>query len=155
MKPHSASLKPTENLDSSSTKFFEALPQTGTAKGEVIFAEFSAPPRPLAIPGAIDIDDLVAELEGQSTENAEAISLGRKWVAENFYADHSSVAQLRLQRGWSQAELARRADTSQPYIARIELGKVDPQISTVKKLAKALDVSVAILVEAISPETSQ
>ena len=120
-----------------------------------MFAEFSAPPRPLAIPGAIDIDDLVAELEGQSTENAEAISLGRKWVAENFYADHTSIAQLRLQRGWSQAELARRADTSQPYIARIELGKVDPQISTVKKLAKALDVSVAILVEAISPETSQ
>jgi len=72
-------------------------------------------------------------------------------VAETFYPGQLSVAQLRLQKGWSQADLARRAETSQPYIARLERGQVDPQISTVRKLARALGVPVATLVEAIAP----
>ncbi|MBI4936674.1 MAG: helix-turn-helix transcriptional regulator [Nitrosomonadales bacterium] len=76
-------------------------------------------------------------------------------MAETFYPGHPSVAQLRLQKGWSQAELAKRAETSQPYIARLELGNVDPQISTVKKLAKALGVSLETMVLAISPGDEQ
>jgi DNA-binding XRE family transcriptional regulator len=107
----------------------------------------------LAVPGAIDIDDLVAELEGRSQENAEAIAQGRQWVAETFYAGYPSIAQLRLKRGWSQAELARRAGTSQPYIARLEQGKVDPQMSTALKIAKVLGVSIDILAHALSTGT--
>lgn len=116
----------------------------------MFYAEFSVPPKPLTLPGAIDIDDLVNELE-QSPENAGAIAQGRQWVAETFYADRPSIAQLRLKKGWSQAEFAKRAETSQPYIARLELGRVDPQISTVIKLAKALGISAATIVAAISP----
>lgn len=128
---------------------------TGTAEGRVFYAEFSVPPKPLTLRGAIDIDDLVTELE-QSPEAAESIAKGRQWVAKTFYKSESpSIAQLRLQKGWSQAELARRAGTSQPHIARLELGTVDPQVSTVKKLAKVLGVSVAIIVQAISPEDEQ
>lgn len=117
-----------------------------------MFAEFSSPVKPLAVPGAMDIDDLVAELEGASKENAAAIGEGRKWVAETFYADRPGIAQLRLQRGWSQAELAKRAETSQPYIARLEQGKVDPQMSTAQKIARALDVSIEIFARALSVE---
>ncbi|MDP2811518.1 MAG: helix-turn-helix transcriptional regulator [Rhodocyclaceae bacterium] len=128
---------------------------TGTAEGRVFYAEFFVPPKPLTLRGAIDIDDLVTELE-QSPEAAESIAKGRQWVAKTFYKSESpSIAQLRLQKGWSQAELARRAGTSQPHIARLELGTVDPQVSTVKKLAKVLGVSVAIIVQAISPEDEQ
>jgi len=116
----------------------------------VIFAEFAVPPKPTAISGAVDIDDLVVELE-QTPEHAEAIAQGRQWVANAFYANRISVASLRLRKGWSQAELARQAETSQPYIARLERGQVDPQISTIKKLARALGVPVAELVEAIAP----
>ncbi|HNC91701.1 MAG TPA: helix-turn-helix transcriptional regulator [Anaerolineales bacterium] len=139
-------------MDSPSISLVNAVPQTSTAKGQVIYKEFSAPPKPLAMPGAIDIDDLVAELESQSPENAEAIAHGRKWVAETFYADRPSVAQLRLKKGWSQAELARRAETSQSYIARLEQGKIDPQISTARKIAAVLGVSIEILADALGSE---
>lgn len=123
---------------------------TGTADSQVIYAQVALPARPSVIPGALDIDDLVAELE-HTPENRDAIAQGRQWVAGSFYAGQTSVAALRLRKGWSQAELARRADTSQPYIARLERGQVDPQLSTVRKLARALGVATAELVEAISP----
>ncbi len=153
MKSQTASLKLTETSESQSTRVIKEKP-TSTAHGNVFYAEFSVPPRPLTLPGAIEIDDLVAELE-QSPDNAMAIAQGRQWVAETFYADRPSVAQLRLHNGWSQAEFAKRAETSQSYIARLELGKVDPQISTVKKLAKVLGVSVGNIVYAISPGDEQ
>ena len=151
MKLQAASLKPTKTLESLSTKVFDVQP-TSTTPGKVIFAEFPVPAKPPSLPGAIDIDDLVAEFE-QTNDAAEAIAKGRQWVAKSFYSNQpSSIALLRLQKGWSQAELAKRASTSQSYIARLELGNVDPQISTVRKLAKILDVPVGIVVQAISPE---
>ena len=151
MKPQSASLKPTETLELLPTKVFEEQP-TSTAPCNVIYAEFPVPAMPPKIADAIDIDDLVAEFE-ESNEAAEAIAKGRQWVAKSFYSSQpSSIALFRLQKGWSQAELAKRASTSQSYIARLELGNVDPQISTVIKIARALGVPVATVVEAISPE---
>lgn len=154
MKSQTASLKPTDILELLPTKVFEEQP-TSTAPCNVIYAEFPVPAKPPKIPDAIDIDDLVAELE-QSNEAAQAIAKGRQWVAKSFYnSQPSSIALLRLQKGWSQAELAKRASTSQSYIARIELGNVDPQVSTVKKLARALGVPVAAVMEAISPEDKQ
>lgn len=154
MKSQAASLKPTKTLELPSTKVFDVQP-TSTTPRNVIYAEFPAPAKPLSLPGAIDIDDLVAEFE-QSDEAAEAIAKGRQWVAKSFYSSQpSSIALLRLQKGWSQAELAKRASTSQSYIARLELGNVDPQVSTVKKLAKALGVPVAAVVESISSEDKE
>lgn len=150
MKSQAASSKPTKTSALPPTRLVPDLP-TGTAECKVIYAEFAVPPKPSAIRGALDIDDLVAELE-QGPENAKAIAKGRQWVADTFYKGHSSVAALRLRKGWSQAELARRAETSQPYIARLERGQVDPQVSTVRKLAHALAVPIAELVEAISGE---
>ncbi len=152
MKSHTVFVKPTTTLVSPSISLVQDVPQTGTSKGQVIFKEFSAPPKPMNVLNAIDIDDLVAELESQSPENTEAIAQGRQWVAETFYADQPSIAQLRLQKGWSQAELARRVSTSQSYIARLELGRTDPQISTVRKIATAFGVSIEVLVNALGSE---
>ncbi|MFB6142417.1 MAG: CBS domain-containing protein [Halorientalis sp.] len=39
----------------------------------------------------------------------------------------------------TQAELAERADVSQPLIARIEGGDVDPRLSTLRRIVNALD----------------
>ena len=147
----SASFKPTGTLESPFTKIFED-PPASTSLGLVIYREFLNQPALQAPPGAIDIDDLAAQIE-QSPAGAKAIAKGREWVGKTFYKSGSpSIAKLRLKKGWSQAELARRADTSQPYIARLEQGRVDPQISTVKKLAKALGLPLGSVVEAISPE---
>lgn len=102
-------------------------------------------------PGAVDIDDLLAEFEA-SPKAAQAVVKGRQWVAKTFYGDGASLAALRLQHGWSQAELARRAGTSQSYIGRLEAGGIDPQLSTVRKIALALGVPVVALVDALTPE---
>lgn len=146
------SVKPTTTLGLPSIRLVKNEPQTSTSKGQVIFKEFSPPQKSLSVPGAIDIDDLVAELESQSPENAEAIAQGRQWVAKTFYADQPSIAQLRLKNGWSQAELARRAETSQSYIARLEQGKIDPQMSTARKIADTLGVSIEIFAQALATE---
>jgi transcriptional regulator with XRE-family HTH domain len=45
----------------------------------------------------------------------------------------------------TQAQLAKASGVSQSTIAQIEKGKKDPSISTLKKIAAALDVHLAVL----------
>jgi len=45
----------------------------------------------------------------------------------------------------SQSELAKMSGVSQSTIAQIETGRKDPSISTLLKIAKALDVHMAVL----------
>ena len=57
------------------------------------------------------------------------------------------LKELREQRTMSQAALAAKVRVSREYIARLESGKHDPPLSRVEKLAKALGVKVAALLE--------
>ena len=57
------------------------------------------------------------------------------------------LKQLRKQRGLTQAQLAKKMGLSHGYLARLEIGMHDPPLSTLSKLAKALKVTVAELVE--------
>lgn len=50
-------------------------------------------------------------------------------------------------RGWSQAEMAQRAKVSQGYIAQLEAGQKTPSLKVLQRLAKALRVPVAKLLE--------
>jgi len=56
------------------------------------------------------------------------------------------IKQLRLARGWSQEELARRAGIHQPQIANLESTrwKSWPQVETLEQIARAFDVSLHI-----------
>jgi len=55
---------------------------------------------------------------------------------------------LREQRGLSQAILAKRIKVTQPYITMLESGAFsNPTLDVLKKLAKALKVTVGELVE--------
>ena len=109
--------------------------------------------QPSAVPSnAVDVDDLAAEF-AVTSKGAESVAKGRQWVAKTFYGDHPSLSALRLQHGWSQAELARQVGTSQSYIGRLETGLVDPQLSTMRKIALAMGVSVIALIEALTRET--
>lgn len=57
--------------------------------------------------------------------------------------ESNKVKKLREKLGLSQEKLARLADVSTNTIINIESGKqTNPTISTIKKIAKALDVSV-------------
>ncbi len=50
-------------------------------------------------------------------------------------------------RGLSQRALAERAAMPYPMIARLELGQTDPRLSTLRRLAEALNVTVGELVD--------
>lgn len=69
---------------------------------------------------------------------------GNKQSKEGFSLGERLVY-LRERRHMTQQELARAADVSQSTIAHIENNKKDPSISTLKKLASALDVHIAVL----------
>ncbi len=60
-------------------------------------------------------------------------------------AQESPVRILRKHRGFTQAELARRAKISRPYLTEIETGKKDGSIRAIKALAEVLGVHVGNL----------
>lgn len=49
------------------------------------------------------------------------------------------VKHLRMEKGLTQEALARRAKLSVGYVARLEIGRQEPTLLTLKRLAKALD----------------
>lgn len=53
----------------------------------------------------------------------------------------AALLRRRLELGWSQSQLAARADLTPAAVRRIEAGINDPRAATVKKLADALDVN--------------
>ncbi len=56
----------------------------------------------------------------------------------------SAVRAARRRAGVSQAELAERAGTSQPSIARLEKGQVSPTVITLDRIARALGTELVI-----------
>jgi len=57
------------------------------------------------------------------------------------------LKRCRTDQGLSQQALAEKIGVSREYIARLETGKHDPPLSTLEKLAKALGVKIAKLLE--------
>lgn len=54
------------------------------------------------------------------------------------------ILRLRIEKGWSQAELAERAGTKQANISRLESGLSNPSVNFLLKVAKALDANLSI-----------
>src|SRR3990172_2006644 len=54
------------------------------------------------------------------------------------------VLRLRIEKGWSQAELAERAGTKQANISRLESGLSNPSVRFLQKVAKALDAKISV-----------
>ena len=63
----------------------------------------------------------------------------------NEYTLPERLRYMRERRKFSQAELAKKAGVSQSTIAQIEGGKKDHSISTLLRIADALDTHVAVL----------
>jgi transcriptional regulator with XRE-family HTH domain len=55
------------------------------------------------------------------------------------------VKELRLQRGWSQAELAHRAGTTDKHISGLERGKVNVSIELLASIAAGLAIDLGEL----------
>jgi ribosome-binding protein aMBF1 (putative translation factor) len=100
--------------------------------------------------GFTDIDELIAR-EEKDPAVKQAIAEGNRTIAEHYYSESPRrLVYYRMHNGWSQKELASRLGTSQSYIARLEAGEIDLQVSTLNRLASVLDVPAAILLEAIT-----
>ncbi len=52
------------------------------------------------------------------------------------------LKEWRERRGWSLRQLGERSGVSFANISNIETGKLDPRLSTLKRLARALGISV-------------
>jgi len=64
------------------------------------------------------------------------------------YPLSNNLRELREKKGLSQDRLAKRADVANNTIIKIEQSKnINPRLDTLKKIAKALDVSVDELIQ--------
>ncbi len=57
------------------------------------------------------------------------------------------IAAMRMSRGLTQAEVARRLGWSPPNYARIEKGRITPSLKSLEAIAEVLDVPLAVLAE--------
>ncbi|MGQ0703587.1 MAG: helix-turn-helix transcriptional regulator [Gemmatimonadales bacterium] len=63
------------------------------------------------------------------------------------------IRDLRERAGLTQEELARRAGTSQPAVARLESGEAAPNLATLERLAQAADCELEVrIVPRVTPD---
>ena len=58
---------------------------------------------------------------------------------------HERLRALRLEKGYTQAELAKAIGVTKSTMAKYDRGDLEPNIENIKKIAQALDVSIDIL----------
>jgi len=56
------------------------------------------------------------------------------------------LRKMREERGWSQEQLAERADLNRSYLGEVERGRAIPSLVTASKLAVALEVQLSSLI---------
>ena len=81
--------------------------------------------------------------EQKRAEDPEAYDAGYA-EADARYRLGVLVREHRLAAGLTQTELARRAATSQPAIARLEAGGAEPTVATLRRIAAALGVELVV-----------
>lgn len=105
--------------------------------------------RPLPA-GFLDINTFLSQFD-EDVEFNKTMPEARKWVQETYYSrEPNSLRSLRLSKGLSQVQLATMIGTQQSRLSRIENGKEEPGLTTLKKLAQALDVDLNTIGNAIS-----
>ncbi|WP_059050945.1 helix-turn-helix domain-containing protein [Paenibacillus senegalimassiliensis] len=70
----------------------------------------------------------------------------------SFKLNGEKIRELRRERAWSSTALAEYIDVTPAYISQIERNLVEPSLSVLRKLAKALNVELLALMEYGAPE---
>jgi len=89
------------------------------------------------------------ELQSKLRQDPEYAAAARELKPLLDLADE--ILELRLERGWSQAELARRVGTRQANISRIENGLGNPTLKFLQKLAKAFGTEFSVHLKRTKP----
>ncbi|MFK7693007.1 helix-turn-helix domain-containing protein [Paenibacillus sp. HJGM_3] len=82
-------------------------------------------------------DDLVNDMSPESQQEAAIIRKRAAMVV--------TLIELRVRKGWTQAELAKRARMKQSAIARFESDTTAPRIDTILRVAMALGVDLTLI----------
>ena len=91
--------------------------------------------------------DLDAELPAEPVTPAPLlIPVPGRGRGHSYLDLASTVRTLRLRNGFSQRELAQRMSVPRTYVSKIENEKATPTLSSIQKLAVALNVTVADLI---------
>ena len=72
---------------------------------------------------------------------AKLLQQARKNLSSSSVIEQGSLKQLRLSRGLSKEQVAKLMGSTQAQVAKLEAGRPDVRMSTVKKVAAALGVS--------------
>ncbi len=99
--------------------------------------------------GFSDIDDVISGLEEDPRIAADLVRGRQELLAILPAGSLRGLAAIRLEKGFSQKQLAEAIGTKQPQVSRIEAGHCDPQLSTLKKIADALNVSLDKVASAV------
>ncbi|QYF95587.1 helix-turn-helix transcriptional regulator [Massilia sp. PAMC28688] len=108
-----------------------------------------APPAATHSTHGVSIGALVSQRE-KDPRKAAAYARARQKIAGRLAGEEPSLAQLRLAKGMSQSQLAEAMGKKQPYVARLESGSNDVQMSTIEAIAKALALPAADVFVAVS-----
>ncbi len=148
---------PSASASSAPTKSFErvfgqpgaAVETSSRTHCQIYTFEAYTAPQPEVPAKHTSIGNLVRQWE-QDERKRHALEEGRRWVADTFYGeDGDTVRTLRLCKGWTQTRLAEALGTSQPHVARIERGTENLTIETCRKLARALEIDLNTLDQAL------
>lgn len=133
-------------MSSTATSQYESLligapsSPAATPTAEIVYREFGAA-RALPLPNTTSLASLLSEFEAEPDMSAH-LAYARRNLSRELYADEpETLSALRLTSGLSQAQLATRAGTTQPYIARIERGQADPSTDMIARIAQALKIN--------------
>ncbi len=129
-----------------------ALPAVTTRPAKVLPFTIPAMANEPVPSGYKSIDEIVGKFESNPALQQELLD-ARRWIADTALAGKPvTLRTLRLRKGLSQAQLAVAIGTLQPHIARIERGQADPQLGTCRRIARALDVDLNTLDQALQAD---
>lgn len=89
-----------------------------------------------------DYDDLDAYIAKRTARNPEFPKMVEAALKERRLL--RELAARRVEMGLSQKIVAKLMGTTQPALARLERGEIDPKLSTLERYAEALGVNITL-----------
>ncbi len=97
----------------------------------------------------VSFDEVAGPLLGERTPEldrfAEAVQADIQAAYDRTFGVGETVARRRAELGMSQAELARRSGVSKADISRLERGKANPTLGTLRKVLDELQLDLQVL----------
>lgn len=126
-----------------------------TARGQCLVIELDASRKlESTLPPKFKLPSEIVRNYESNPDRRKSLAAARAWLAKQETKE-KSLRSLRLRKGLSQSALAAETGMTQAHIARLESGRVDAQVSTVMRLALALQVKPTTLFQVLAARESR